>query len=193
MTFSEDKSKKITIVKLLELLGRLFDMAFFHATAKILGVRSRFDQLEHFCKRKLQQRPSDYLANYYLARSLRKQGKLNEAVEVYRKILRLPGSKFFLDTFDFLWVLYEAGRYDEIIVAGEDALSKLNSGSLGMESALKDLYLDTVHRVLGGSYAKLGEYEKAIPHLELACKLEKATRPEEVLQLLQQCREQVAR
>ena len=153
----------------------------------------RFDKLESLCRRALSRNPQNYLANLWLGESLKKQGKLDEAVEVYRRIPHLPGSKYFLDTFDLLWVLYEAGRYDEAAVAGEEALSKLNSESLGLESALKDLYLDTVHRVLGGSYAKLEEYEKAIPHLELACKLEKATRPEEVRQLLQQCREQVAR
>jgi len=191
--FSGDKFKKTIVGKFFELPRRLFDLAFFHVTAKMLEARSRFTQLEHFCKRRLQQRPQDYLANYYLARVLRKQDKLDEAVKVYRKIPQLPGSKFFLDTFDFLWALFEAGRYDEAVVAGEDALNKLNSVSLGLESALRDLYLDTVHRVVGGSYAKLEEYKKAIPHLEIACKLDKATHPEKVRQLLQQCREGLER
>ncbi len=85
----------------------------------------QFNKLENLCRRALNKNPQNYLANLWLGQALRKQGKLDEAVEVYRRIPHLAGSKFFLDTFDLLWVLYEAGRYGEAIAAGEDALRKL--------------------------------------------------------------------
>src|SRR3989338_10128543 len=125
---------------LLKQLKLLTFKAVLLIKVSFLKRTKQFNKLENLCRRALNKNPQNYLANLWLGEALRKQRKLDEAVEVYRRVPHLPGSRFFLDTFDFLWVLYEAGRYDEVIAVGDDAFRKLSSGSLGLESALRDVY-----------------------------------------------------
>lgn len=172
----------------------------FLITARFLLLRARFlkhhrnlVRLECLCKEILKDHPRNYLANFYLARALYKQGRSEEAVEVYRKLPNLPGSKFFLDTLDALWALHAARRYDEAIAAGRDALHKLNSGSFRREGILKDVYLGAIHRIVGSSHTALGHYEEAIPHLQIACEIDKGRDPQQLRQLLQQCQEGLRR
>lgn len=184
--------------KLLRLIGaitfdlprRWYSRTVFLVHAKRLELKGRFAEQEALCKRRLAKRPHDYSANYYLGRALRKQGKSQEAVEIYQKISQLRSSRFFMDQLDLIHALYAAKCYDEVLTAGQEALRKLTSEPLGFIAAhLKNVHLGAVHRAVGTAHAALGHYQEAIPHLQVACELDKSRDLVGLRHLIAQCRE----
>lgn len=189
-SFKQDKLSKVFGAITSELPRRWCSRTIFLVQAKRLELKGRFAEQEELCKRRLAKRPHDYSANYYLARALRKQGKLQEAVEVYQTIFQLHRSRFFMDRLDLIHALYAARRYDEVLTAGQEALCKLTSGSLGfIDARLKNVHLGAVHRAVGTAHAALGHYEEAIPHLQVACELDKSRDSVGLRHLIEQCRE----
>ena len=170
MTFLVKRNKPLNAAA--ELVRFLFDMismALFHVSVKLWEVTKHFDTAERLCRRRLIAKPEDYLAHYYLARSLRHQQKYNDAVEVARRIVGLRHSRFFMDWVDFLYTLHAAGRYQEVIAQSELAFAKLSNTTQPLDRTLADVFRESLHRVVGSSYLAMSQYREALPHLEAVC------------------------
>lgn len=97
----------------------------------------------------------------YLGLIYKKQLKIKEAIEEYKKTLELdPDDPW--TCFDLVQLSYKLGRYSEVLKYGEALLEKKYSG---MKNFAKTQLLFQLPWYLGMAYSYQGEYEKAITYL----------------------------
>jgi len=102
--------------------------------------------------------PNNYMAITMLGSQVARDGKLDEAIEQYRRALRLkpgfPEAHFFLGN-----ALDQQGKLDEAIAEYQKALW------------FRPI-TETTHVLLGAAFAKEGKYDEAVAHYQAALKLD---------------------
>lgn len=161
---------------------------WFFLKAQVCLWTGRASLVEQLCRARLAVHEKEYLTTLFLARALYHQNRWPEAAEIYRHLTELPSSRSFLDIMEFVEALYRAKHYSEVISTGENALNALAYSSLGFEQQLFAFFSESLHRLIGYSFAALGKYKEAIPHLKKAINRPSASNRQEVERLLDSCR-----
>jgi tetratricopeptide (TPR) repeat protein len=129
----------------------------------IYFIVRKWNKLERLCNKFINKYPQKAFYYIWLAKALRKQGKLKESIVCYKKMIAKQKDSHPYDYLDLIRALYEAEIYQEIPYYCRLILGK---NYKGISNFARGCVKDQLYWYLAYSYYNLSQYNEAIPWLE---------------------------
>ena len=138
-------------------LALIRQLVFIGRAALLLHL-GRYDSAESFCRSAVKKSGTHPVHHEWLAKTLWKQGRLDEAVQEYRVAIALRKTTLSMDRIDLIRILLGAHQYNEAIIECQKLLSPTSHKVSGM---FRKMHEHVAYDSLYQAYVGLGDYQRA--------------------------------
>ncbi len=164
----------------------LYDKAWgivFIGRVGFLLLRGQYKAAESLCRKGIHKLPRDPVYHEWLAKTLWKENRLDEAIQEYRVAIGLRRHAFSADRIDLVRLLLQAKRYEETLVECKRLLDPQFHRVSGVFKALHEYTAyDSMYRV----YSGLGDYQKAKEALVQLLRFQKGRARTQIIKKIQE-------
>ncbi len=135
-----------------------FWRVIFICWVALLLARRRYQQAESFCRAGINFSQETPLFHEWLAKTLWRQARLDEAIQEYRVAMALRKATLSADRMDLIQLLLEAERYEEAIVESQKLL---NPQYHRVSTFFKKAHEYAAFKGMYQAYVQLGDFKHA--------------------------------